>query len=1148
MKPTAHIAKPAATPKTGRFALLCGPHCSEGSGAPARGPIAASFVARSLVVLCALAGLFALVTVGVAQAEVPRLISAGSFPATNPLGVAVDDSCSLHAPPLTGEACATFDASAGDVFVAALFEANISKFDASVPADQLSPPSPFGEGFFSSAVVNPASGDVYVMTALPDEAGNVTIQAYDSSTGVPVGTPIEAPPSSNFGGFYTVVQIGVDSAGDVYVPVTPQNELLEYSPAGTLLNTFTGGAGLGALKGPTGVAVDASGNLWVADSGDNRIEELSPADVQLGQIASEGVQDAIALDGHGDVLAIVKNGADFCGSVHGAPPCSHLVEYDSAGVQVADLGAGSFETGEGPIALPPLVAVDEASGLVYVTDLKGGKVWVFARPTAPRVEHESSAEVTGSEAKLGALVNAGGLQTTYRFEYDTRPYAEGEAPHGQSAPFPQGSVGEGLTSHTVWGSANGLTPGTTYHYRVIATNELAPGGVAGPDQTFTTETAAEQAACRSNEQFRGGFSAALPDCRAYELVTPATKTSVQILSGFPDAEGDAGTFNTHEPLPGAPTASNVYDTTRTPAGWIAEDIMPLESYTGTVCDSHSSGNVAQSADFSRALIVLGGSSRASEPAGSGQEDGLGVQECNAEGLQVVAGEPVGYVNLLVRDNSTGAFRLVNAPMAGVTPADARFKGASGDLSHVVFSELAKLTPEAPHAAVGGPEDLYEWDEGALRLLTVLPGEVPAHGSLVLEGAHEGSRGISAEGSHILFTSGGGLYARIDGSSTVQVDASQTGGPEGGGSFQTMSADGSRILFTDENELTAGSTAAAGEPDLYECVLREGASRCELSDLTVATGGEPADVQTVSPFGSQDSSHVYFVAKGVLAEGAVSGQKNLYAWDAGKTTLIATLAGADGGGGVVSPDGTSFAFTSRKSLTGYNNTQPGNGPVPEIFLYGAGSASSPPALVCASCNPSGEAPAGEPTLASAAARPLSDSDGGRLFFDTSEALVPSDTNNQVDVYEYEDGRQSLISSGTSASESVFDGASESGDDVFFHSRQQLVPQDDTGEEARVIYDARVGGGFPAAAAPLSCGTADACRVPVAALPSVFGAPASATFSGAGNLAPPAAAKPKAKPKSKPAKCRDGFVKKRGKCTKKPKRKAKKSAHANKRTGK
>ena len=120
--------------------------------------------------------------------------------------------------------------------------------------------------------------------------------------------------------------------------------MLEYSPSGTLLQTFTG-SGAGALKEPTGVAIDSSGNLWVADSGNNRIVELdsSGAAVEVNgkpvEIESEGVW-SVALDGHGDVFALVVNSADSCGEM--LTPCLHLVEYSSEGRQLADVGAGRF--------------------------------------------------------------------------------------------------------------------------------------------------------------------------------------------------------------------------------------------------------------------------------------------------------------------------------------------------------------------------------------------------------------------------------------------------------------------------------------------------------------------------------------------------------------------------------------------------------------------------------------------------------------------------------------------------------------------------------------------------------------------------------------------------------------------------------------
>ena len=64
-----------------------------------------------------------------------------------------------------------------------------------------------------------------------------------------------------------------------------------------------------------------------------------------------------------------------------------------------------------------MVAVNQASGRVYVTDGLKDTVWVFGPPVAPVVDRELTAEVGASEAKLGALVNPGGIQTSYRFEY-----------------------------------------------------------------------------------------------------------------------------------------------------------------------------------------------------------------------------------------------------------------------------------------------------------------------------------------------------------------------------------------------------------------------------------------------------------------------------------------------------------------------------------------------------------------------------------------------------------------------------------------------------------------------------------------------------------------------------------------------------------
>ena len=1115
-----------------------------------------------LICLAALLALFA--GAGVAQAEVPRLVPNGNFAAADgPLGVAVDNSCSLHMPPLTGSACTAFDPSAGDLYAAGFLKygevveaggktkigqvgtGSIEKFDAT---GGLLTPSPFDEAPNYGAAVNPTNGHLYVASALG------AIQTYDPNTGLLLPSSFTVPPfwTGDNEPFENLAQIATDSTGNVYVPNVPSNEVLEYSQSGVFVMalgkevdktkvelrekeeanhepvtvtkeledvcTGTSGdtcgpgsraSGAGALSKPTGVAVAPSGDVWVADDGNNRIEEFGPTGAFLSEFESEGVRSLALYEHEGavDVLAIVNNSADFCGSL--ASPCAHLVEYSPTGVQLADLGAGEFgAVAELNIADPyDMVAVDQASGRVYVTDAVHSVVWVFQPPLAPVLGTESAAEVGTSEAKLGAVVNPGGIGTRYRFEYDTREYAEGEGPHGVSVPFPEGSVGEGFSSRTVWASAKGLAPGTTYHYRVIVANAL--GTVVGPDQTFTTETAA-QTAC-PNEQLRGGFSAALPDCRAYELVTTPTTTSAQpdgehiwggfspgggVTNNYAARDGNRMSYLSAEVLPGSRSAGVEYVATRGTGGWSSEDVIPLQPYTGDRCpiEAPTSEVKAYSADLSKAVVRDGG---------NGVEGG-----CRGEAVEVVKGEPLGVENLLLRDNTNGTYQLINVAPPGVAPTDAHFVGASADLSRVVFSERAKLTPDA----LSNVENLYEFSEGVVRLLTVLPDGAPVAGSFV---------SISPEGSDVFFTAGGNLYVRLNGERTVQVDQARGGlGPGGGGSFAAVTADGSEVFFTDEASagLTSDSRPSSGA-NLYRYDVDTG----QLSDLTPLSDAKAALAGI-----SEDASYVYYYAETALSgsqsnqlgETAQDGKPNLYLEHEGTITFIAH----EGVGvGQMSPSGAFFAFDSAASLTGYDNA--GN---TEIYLYSAALNR----FVCASCNPSGEAPtAGGVSIGGA---PHSVSDNGQVFFQTGEALLPRDTDGVGDVYEYDyAGGLHLISAGTSSSPSTLLDASESGDDVFFLTRQKLLPQD-TNEEALSIYDARVDGGFPESSSQ-SCTTPEACRGSGSPQPSIFGAPASQTFSGVGNLTPPPTAKLVVKPETRAQKLAKALT-----TCKKDKRKAKRKA--------
>jgi hypothetical protein len=513
--------------------------------------------------------------------------------------------------------------------------------------------------------------------------------------------------------------------------------------------------------------------------------------------------------------------------------------------------------------------------------------------------------------------------------------------------------------------------------------------------------------------------------------------------------------------------------------------------------------------------------------------------------------------------------------------------------------------------------LYEWDDGRLSVVSVLPDEQPAAGNTALgSGSQSGPivrNTVSVDGSRVVWSAGPHLYLR-DGlkEKTVQLDEVQGGtgtGALGGPTFQTASSDDSRIFFTDSRRLTQDATDSS---DLYECEIVEeaGKLKCKLTDLT-GGGGEPASVMGIIPGASEDGSHAYFVAGGVLTgtqtnergEIAVAGQPNLYVRHAGVTKLIAVLSGEDKTDWVsgqsimgltarVSQHGHWFSFVSNRSLTGYDNRDAINGKRDEeVFLYHIGE-NDEGKLVCASCNPTGGSPDGvednlsvEVELGPGAfgfergsglaailpgwtspfyqSRYLSDS--GRLFFDSFAALVPRDTNGAEDTYQFEPpgvgdcseasatfvvasgGCVGLISSGTSKEGSAFLDASESGSDIFFLTAAQLSLSDI--DSVLDIYDAH------------ECSADEDCSPPVPVpVPACEGdacqspvaspedpTPGSLTYQGPGNPPAPVLSM-KATPKSRRVKCRTGSVKQHGKCVKKKSKKRTKKAKRSTRRGK
>ena len=374
------------------------------------------------------------------------------------------------------------------------------------------------------------------------------------------------------------------------------------------------------------------------------------------------------------------------------------------------------------------------------------------------------------------------------------------------------------------------------------------------------------------------------------------------------------------------------------------------------------------------------------------------------------------------------------------------------------------------------------------------------------------------------------------------------------SFVYASPDGSQAFFESKDKLMCEPEDCPPEntsPKMYDFDVNTGS----LTYLPSVVG------QIVTS--SSDGSSFAFVGPEAVGPIAEASPDEFDLWSAGPgggtVTPITQLTGEsarqlvsedklDVSVARMSMDGSVVVFTSGLHLPGGFNSGTG---LEQIYRYDVPTNT----LSCVSCPPAGVTPRSEAELSVLQANEKAgaggvlqehaglvdergiSSDGDRIFFDTADPLVPQASDGVRNVYEWENGTVYLISSGKSPENSYFLDNSESGDDVFFATSEGLVPGDTDG--AYDVYDARVphkGDNPPPAAVPCE---GSVCQGP-ARVPAPLGAPASATFSGLGNIAPEPAATPVAKPKPKATKCKKGFVKKKNKCVKKPKpKKAKKT---------
>ena len=952
----------------------------------------------------------------------------------------------------------------------------------------------------------------------------------------------------------SVNALDVDAAGNIYFSLVDLSDVYKVSPAGVPLDPGKPTGSKLEVGNPLAVAVDVEGGIYAIEVPEGtasfRVLKFASAGNRLVPTEAEEANNEFFpyIPFHGPLLFGL--GTNLC--AESEPPGNLYVAFASGFFAESEAGyVNAYGTPPVGCEPPPL--------------------------RAPAIVAQFASVVGREEATVRAQINPHFWQdTTYFVEYGTGRCSEGGCGAKEpvsAALLTSKAVNAPVTSAGV--VLEGLQPGTTYHYRFVAQSS-GGGPVTGAEASFRTFAASPPVFPCPNDSFRTGPSEKLPDCRAYEMVSPLEKGNADVALWIARNAAPPRFFELNQSTP----LGNAFAYTSATAFGDADGSAFTTQY---LADRTGAGWASHAISPPRTAPPVG-----AEALLGGEFHGLSEDLCMAwirhySVAPLVEEAIAGYPNLYRRENcsSPGSYEALTTVKPTNRPAaeyrGVRWHGSSEDGTHSIFTANGKLqNTQAPNL---GPFELvlYEHMPQGLRFVCFLPNGssspfpcAPGTGAGLSGVGNESSvhNAISADGTKIFWSAASGgpgqIYARIEGTQTIKVSGTKASDPAW---YWTASNDGSKVIF----EFASGPL----QDQLYEFDVESETARL------IAKG-------VLGPMGaSEDASRIYFASSEDLDEGgpAGAGARNLYLYEAGEGggegafTFVMELDKEDVGqfdeepgpidelpvqrSARVSADGFHAVFVSMASPTptGYDNFDAfSDQPVQEAYLYDAVEDE----LRCVSCNPTGARPTaedlgpdsgGDHDWAAAriqgwealghAPRVLSE-DGSRAYFESHEALVPRDSNGTWDVYQWEEpdkgtctealdtfsaaaqGCIDLISSGDSSAVSVFLDADPSGDNVFFGTQSSLVAAD---YGLNDVYVARVGGGFPDPVKDTEC-EGEACQSPPAPPSAVT--PSSEAFRGPEN--------PKGKKKGKRCKAGMRKVRRKGKvrCVRKAKRSPKRRA--------